>query len=187
MHRAVFFFGTLISLISGLTIPTDSSIWPPLLSNSTNFQDPEAASDSDLILTTTNLTIPPLGIWPPLPFTSGIDKHLSLTINQIGPNTSPDLTAQILGDLSDIYYSIARQGSSNDILKKFYSSTRNVVTVFFGSRPHADLKRHQAVRVVGLVHFLMLNNKPREILISDITSHDEWLAVSTTKFLVGSP
>lgn len=82
---------------------------------------------------------------------------------------------------------MAHEGDHYATISKAYSRTYDIVTVFYGSRPDADLKRYQAIQIISLVYFLMLDYEPREILVSEITLKDESLGTFALRFQDASP
>jgi hypothetical protein len=175
MYLGLLLLATLISLSHNLTLPIYDSAWPSLLLNGTSDHDPQITSES-------NLTASHLGAWPPLPFTSDTGRHLNITVTRLGPTTAPALRDQILSDINTIHATMAREGNHYATLDKAYTRSSGIVTVFYGSKPGADLKRYHAIRIISLVWVLMIEYEPREILIAQITLGDITLATLALRF-----
>lgn len=179
--------GALVSLSRCLTIPIDSSAWPSRLPNGTDIHNPQVASNPSLISAPANITAPLLEVWPAVPFTFNTGRDLNLTITHLGSTTSPTSRVRILDNINAIHRDMAHEGDHYATISKAYSRTYDIVTVFYGSRPDADLKRYQAIQIISLVYFLMLDYEPREILVSEITLKDESLGTFALRFQDASP
>jgi len=172
----------LVSLSESLTTPIDGSAMLSPLLNGTNTRGHQATSVRRLLFPSTNITAVLLGAWPSVPFSSVTGGHLNITITYLGRAATPATGDQILNDISAIHLNMAHEGNHYATIDRAYARSHGIVSVFYGSRPGADLKLYEAIRVISLVRFLMIVYEPREIFVSEITLDGKSLATFALRF-----
>ena len=172
----------LVSLSRSLTTPIDSSAMLSPLLNGTNIQGHQATSVRSLVFPSTNITAAILGAWPPVPFTSDTGGQLDITITRLGRAATPATGDQILNDIRTINLNMAHEGNHYATVDRAYARSHGIVSVFYGSRPGAELKLYQAIRIISLVRFFMIVYDPREIYVSEITLEGKSLATFALRF-----